>query len=111
MYRFDYLTESIIDSLEQIKENFHKKFNSEKSRKFYLTKFKSEFIYNTNAIDGNRLSAQDTFKIINIAGNLSIASIDVFEKLLMDLIEKSNVIINMETIDLVTSSGLNSTIF
>lgn len=63
MYRFDYLTEKSIEMIDAARDRFSSK--SAKQRKLYLERFLPDFIYNTNAIDGNRLSAKDTFNIIN----------------------------------------------
>ncbi|MBN1502810.1 Fic family protein [Candidatus Woesearchaeota archaeon] len=65
MYNYDYLTLKITERLENIKEAFNKHYPTNVKQKFYLNKFLPDFIYNTNAIDGNSLSAKDTFNIIN----------------------------------------------
>ena len=50
----------------------------------------------------------ETVKIVNLSGHISNVTKKKFEDLLSELTQKSNVILNMEDIDIVTSTGLNS---
>ncbi|MDY6968013.1 MAG: STAS domain-containing protein [Spirochaetota bacterium] len=47
-------------------------------------------------------------KVVNLSGILSHVSEKIFTDLLEDLTDKGNVILNMEDVNIVTSSGLNS---
>ncbi len=47
-------------------------------------------------------------KVVNLNGNISNASRDELEMVISDLIQKSNVILNMRDVQLITSSGLDS---
>ncbi len=53
---------------------------------------------------------KENYKLLNLAGSLSIASVETFEKLMGSIIDKNNIIINLENIDAVTSTGLNTLI-
>jgi anti-anti-sigma factor len=47
-------------------------------------------------------------KVIHLSGNLSNVTAEEFEKLLAIHTHKSSVILNMERVELITSSGINS---
>ena len=50
----------------------------------------------------------DLYKLMNLYGNLSLSVCDRFERTVKDITKKNSIMINMERIGLVTSSGMNS---
>lgn len=52
----------------------------------------------------------DQYKLINLYGNLSFSVCDVFERNVKELTKKNSVILNMESLNIITSSGMNSLI-
>lgn len=50
----------------------------------------------------------DGIKIINLEGNLSISNAETFEHLVDSYVDKSNVILNMQRVNIITSSGMHS---
>ncbi|MBN1500513.1 MAG: STAS domain-containing protein [Spirochaetes bacterium] len=56
------------------------------------------------------IESRETCKIVSITGSISVTSIESFERLISSLTDIGNVIINMEKVESVTSSGLNTLI-
>ena len=50
----------------------------------------------------------DGISIIDLSGNLNILTSDYFKSVIHNMTERESIIVNMENINFVTSSGLNS---
>lgn len=49
-------------------------------------------------------------RIINLTGNLNALSNEAFERLLRNFLKNDNIILNMESLEIISSSGINALI-